>query len=243
MLLHRERQRARASVDEDGKSYLDYRRLVGGRSSSAMPHADSRRRRAAARRRAGLSFRCADWRARSRLAEVLCELLPSLEVVRLVSSGTEATMSAIRLARGYTGRDLLVKFEGCYHGHSDSLLVKGGLGPPDLRRAEFRRASRQDVGAAHAWCSTTTTSPGYAAAVRRKRRADRRGDRRAGCRQHERLIVGQPEFLQAHPRELCSAHGALLIFDEVMTGFRVGLGKCAQGLYGIKPDLTRRSAR
>jgi glutamate-1-semialdehyde 2,1-aminomutase len=160
-------------------------------------------------------------------------MLPSLDLVRLVSSGTEATMSAIRLARGWTGRDLLIKFEGCYHGHSDSLLVKAGSGlltfgnpssggvPADLARHTVVLNYNDPEGLAAAFAEH---GPKIAAVI---------VEPVAG---NMNLIAPQPAFLQSM-RALCSTHGAVLIFDEVMTGFRVGPGG-AQGLYGITPDLT-----
>ena len=217
-------------VDEDGKSYLDY---LGSWGPLVLGLADAdvvaAVQQTAAR---GLSFG-APTASEVEIAEVLCELLPSLEMVRLVSSGTEATMSAIRLARGYTGRDLLVKFEGCYHGHSDSLLVKAGSG-----LLTFGEPSSGGV-PADAAQHTLVLDYNDVAGVRRL--FAEKGERIAAVivepvAGNMNVVVGQPEFLGAL-RELCSAHGALLIFDEVMTGFRVGLG-CAQGLYGIKPDLT-----
>lgn len=167
------------------------------------------------------------------LAELICEAMPSIEMVRLVSSGTEATMSALRVARGFTGRDLTVKFEGCYHGHVDSLLVKAGSGMATLGIADTQ-------GVPEAFAATTIPLPfndleAVASAF------DKQGDRIAavivepivgnmGC------VPPQPGFLQGL-RDLTSKHGALLIFDEVMTGFRVSYGG-AQELYGIRPDLT-----
>jgi glutamate-1-semialdehyde 2,1-aminomutase len=217
-------------TDEDGKSYLDY---VGSWGPLVLGHAHpqvvSAVQRAAAK---GLTFG-APTAGEVDLADHLCDLLPSLEMVRLVSSGTEATMSAIRLARGYTGRDLLVKFEGCYHGHSDGLLVKAGSGlltfgnpssggvPADVAKHTLV-LDYNDVAALEA-----------AFAEHGERIATVIVEPVAG---NMNLIAPQPEFLQAI-RALCSKHGAVLIFDEVMTGFRVGL-KCAQGLYNITPDLT-----
>jgi len=167
------------------------------------------------------------------MAELICESVPSVEMVRLVSSGTEATMSALRVARGFTGRDLTIKFEGCYHGHVDSLLVKAGsgvatLGLPDSPgvpkgfsdttiSASFNDAgSVEDAFKAH---------PNKIAAVIVEPVAGN-----MGC------VPPAPGFLQAL-RDLCTKHGALLIFDEVMTGFRLALGG-AQELYGIRPDMT-----
>lgn len=217
-------------TDEDGQTYLDY---VGSWGPLVLGHAHpdvvGAVQRAAAK---GLSFG-APTAGEVELADRLCELLPSLKMVRLVSSGTEATMSAIRLARGYTGRDLLVKFEGCYHGHSDGLLVKAGSGlltfgnpssggvPADVAKHTLV-LDYNDVAALEA-----------AFAEHGERIATVIVEPVAG---NMNLIAPRPEFLQAI-RALCSKHGAVLIFDEVMTGFRVG-AKCAQGLYGITPDLT-----
>ena len=159
--------------------------------------------------------------------------MPSMEMVRLVNSGTEATMSALRLARGFTGRDLTIKFEGSYHGHVDSLLVKAGSGIATLGIPDT-------AGVPRAFADTTVALPFNSIdAVERAFRE--RGDAIAavivepvagnmGC------IPPAPGFLEAL-RELCSRHGALLIFDEVMTGFRVAFGG-AQALYSIRPDLT-----
>ena len=167
------------------------------------------------------------------IADLLCDLVPSLDMVRLVSSGTEATMSAIRLARGHTGRDVLVKFEGCYHGHSDSLLVKAGSGaltfgnpssagvPADLARHTMVLAYNDPQQLADAFARHGET---IAAVI---------VEPVVG---NMNLIAPTAEFL-ATMREQCTKHGAVLIFDEVMTGFRVGLTG-AQGLYGIAPDLS-----
>src|SRR5579863_2420563 len=167
------------------------------------------------------------------LAELIRECVPSIEIVRLVNSGTEATMSALRVARGFTGRDLSIKFEGCYHGHVDSLLVKAGSGMATLGIADT-------AGVPEAFAATTIALPfnsiaGVEAAFRE------RGDKIAavivepvvgnmGC------VPPAPGFLEAL-RELCTRYGALLIFDEVMTGFRLALGG-AQQRFGIRPDLT-----
>jgi glutamate-1-semialdehyde 2,1-aminomutase len=165
------------------------------------------------------------------MAELLCALLPSLEMVRLVSSGTEATMSAIRLARGFTGRDLLIKFEGCYHGHSDSLLVKAGSGAADLRQSESSGGVPADL-VKHTLVLDYNDPGGLEAAF------TEHGSRIAGViveavAGNMNLIAPRPAFLQTM-RDLCTRHGAVLIFDEVMTGFRVG-PQGAQGLYGITP--------
>jgi glutamate-1-semialdehyde 2,1-aminomutase len=167
------------------------------------------------------------------LAEAICDAVPSIEMVRLVNSGTEATMSAIRVARGFTGRDLVVKFEGCYHGHVDSLLVKAGSGMATLGIADTR-------GVPKAFCDTTLALPfNSEEAVEAAFRAH--GDRIAAVIVEP--VVGNmgcvpplPGYLESL-RRITAQHGALLIFDEVMTGFRVAFGG-AQHLYGIRPDLT-----
>lgn len=217
-------------TDADGKEYLDY---VGSWGPLILGHAHpevvTAVQDAAAR---GLSFGAPTEREVD-MADLLCDLLPSLEMVRLVSSGTEATMSAIRLARGYTGRNLLIKFEGCYHGHSDSLLVKAGSGmltfgnpssagvPADLAKhtlvLDYNDANQLES----------------AFAEHKERIAAVIVEPVAG---NMNLIAPRQDFLAAM-RRLCTQHGAVLIFDEVMTGFRVGLA-CAQGYYGITPDLT-----
>ena len=167
------------------------------------------------------------------LAELISQCVPSLEMVRLVNSGTEATMSALRVARGFTGRDLIVKFEGCYHGHVDSLLVKAGSGLATLGIADT-------VGVPASFAATTIALP-YNSIPAIEEAFQKRGSGIAavivepiagnmGC------VPPEEGFLHAL-RELTEAHGALLIFDEVMTGFRVALGG-AQQLYGIRPDLT-----
>jgi glutamate-1-semialdehyde 2,1-aminomutase len=167
------------------------------------------------------------------LAELIRECVPSVEMLRLVSSGTEATMSALRVARGFTGRDLAVKFEGCYHGHVDSLLVKAGSGMATLGIADT-------AGVPEAFAATTIALPfnsvdAVEAAFRE------RGDRIAAVIVEP--VVGNmgcvpplTGFLEAL-RQITAQHGALLIFDEVMTGFRLALGG-AQQLFGIRPDLT-----
>src|SRR5437764_1478246 len=167
------------------------------------------------------------------LADAIIDAVPSIEMVRLVNSGTEATMSAIRVARGFTGRDLTVKFEGCYHGHVDSLLVKAGSGMATLGIADTR-------GVPSGFSDTTIALPFNSVdAVEQAFR--KHGERIAsvivepvvgnmGC------VPPQPGYLEAL-REITERHGALLIFDEVMTGFRLACGG-AQELYGIRPDLT-----
>jgi glutamate-1-semialdehyde 2,1-aminomutase len=167
------------------------------------------------------------------LAERLCELVPSIERVRLVSSGTEATMTAIRLARGFSGRSIIVKFEGCYHGHADALLVKAGSGA-----LTFGHPSSAGVPAETA-AHTLVLAYNDVAAVRAA--FERQGTQIAAVivepvAGNMNLVLPAPGFLDAL-REECTRHGAVLIFDEVMTGFRVALGG-AQARYGIRPDLT-----
>jgi glutamate-1-semialdehyde 2,1-aminomutase len=167
------------------------------------------------------------------LAELIRDCVPSIEMVRLVNSGTEATMSALRVARGFTGRDLTIKFEGCYHGHVDSLLVKAGSGMATLGIADT-------AGVPEAFAATTVALP-FNSIEAIETAFRERGDQIAavivepvvgnmGC------VPPQPGFLEAL-RRITAQHGALLIFDEVMTGFRLALGG-AQQRYGIKPDLT-----
>lgn len=216
--------------DADGNRYLDY---VGSWGPMILGHAPPQVIDAVTDQiRQGLSFGTPT-ELETQMADRLCELVPSLELVRMVNSGTEATMSAIRLARGYTGRDKLVKFEGCYHGHSDSLLVKAGSGALTLGVP-----SSPGVPAALAELTVTLD---YNDLDQVRDTFDRSGEEIAcvivepvagnmGC------IPPAPGFLEGL-RALCDQYGGLLIFDEVMTGFRVALGG-AQGRYGITPDLT-----
>lgn len=216
--------------DADGRAYLDY---VGSWGPLILGHAHpevvAAVQQAAAR---GLSFG-APTEAELEMADLLCRLVPSMDMVRLVSSGTEATMSAIRLARGYTGRDMLVKFEGCYHGHSDSLLVKAGSG-----LLTFGNPSSGGVPADLAQHTLVLPYNDVTALVEA---FAQQGDKIAAAilepvAGNMNLVVPSRAFLQTL-RELTAKHGAVLIFDEVMTGFRVGLGS-AQGLFGITPDLS-----
>lgn len=216
--------------DADGKWYTDY---VGSWGPMILGHAHPEVIAAVQQAAAnGLGFG-APTEAEVEMADLLCELVPSMDMVRLVSSGTEATMSAIRLARGYTGRDVLIKFEGCYHGHSDSLLVKAGSGaltfgnpssggvPADLAQHTMVLAYNDPQQLADAFAQ--------------------HGDKIAAVIVEPvvgnmNLIRPTQAFLQAM-RDLTAQHGAVLIFDEVMTGFRVGL-RSAQGFFGITPDLS-----
>jgi glutamate-1-semialdehyde 2,1-aminomutase len=216
--------------DVDGNEYIDY---VGSWGPLLLGHRHPEI--IAALERAltiGTSFG-APTAQEIELAEAICRAVPSIEMVRLVNSGTEATMSAIRVARGFTGRDLIVKFEGCYHGHVDSLLVKAGSGMATLGIADTQ-------GVPKAFAETTIALPYNSVdAVEQAFRA--RGDQIAAIIVEP--VVGNmgcvpplPGYLEAL-REITARHGALLIFDEVMTGFRVAFGG-AQARYNIKPDLT-----
>jgi glutamate-1-semialdehyde 2,1-aminomutase len=214
----------------DDRRYIDY---VGSWGPMILGHAHPQVIAAVQEVAAnGLSFG-APTTLETQLARRVVELMPSIELVRFVSSGTEATMSAIRLARGFTGRDTIVKFEGCYHGHSDSLLIKAGSG---------------------ALTFGVPTSPGVPKALARHtvtlnyndidqvERVFRQIGETVACVIVEPVagnmncVLPAPDFLQTLRRE-CDRTGALLIFDEVMTGFRVALGG-AQALYGVRPDLT-----
>ena len=216
--------------DADGNRYIDY---VGSWGPLILGHADKRVTSALKRVIAnGTSFGAAT-EAEIRLAEMICLAMPSIEMLRFVNSGTEATMSAIRLARAFTGRERIIKFEGCYHGHSDSLLVSGGsgmatLGIPDSPGVLRQAASYTMVAVYNNLASVQQIFdkyPGEIAAIIVEPVAANMG-----------LVHPARGFL-AGLRKLTNKYGALIIFDEVITGFRVAY-KGAQGLSGIKPDLT-----
>ena len=216
--------------DADGRVYIDY---VGSWGPLVVGHAHPdvvKAAQQAAER--GLSFG-APTEQEVEMAELLCRLVPSLEQVRLVNSGTEATMSAIRLARGHTGRHRIVKFEGCYHGHADALLVKAGSGA--LTFGQPSSAGVPEETAAH----TMVLEYNNEIALERAFANDADGiaavivEPVAG---NMNLVAPRLSFLE-QLRTLCTRHGTVLIFDEVMTGFRVALGG-AQALYGVQPDLT-----
>jgi len=216
--------------DADGKRYIDYMGSWGTAvAGHAHPQVVEAVREAAGR---GLSYG-APTEAEVEMAEVLCKLVPSMALVRLVSSGTEATMTALRLARGFTGRPKIIKFEGCYHGHGDSLLVKAGSGALTFGNPSSAGVPPEIAG------HTVVLSFNDTAQLEdafRKMAGEIAGVIVEPIAGNMNLVEGTPEFL-GRMRELCTQHGAVLIFDEVMTGFRVGLG-CAQGRYGITPDLT-----
>ena len=215
--------------DADGKKYTDY---VGSWGPMIVGHCHPEVVKAVQDAAAqGLGFG-APTAGELDLANLLCTLLPSLEMVRLVSSGTEATMSAIRLARGFTGRSRIVKFEGCYHGHSDGLLVKAGSG-----LLTFGQPSSSGVPAEIAQLTTVLD---YNDAAGLEKCFAERGHEIAAVivevvAGNMNLVAPKREFLDAM-RSHCTQYGAVLILDEVMTGFRVSL-QGAQGYYGIKPDL------
>jgi glutamate-1-semialdehyde 2,1-aminomutase len=214
----------------DGREFIDY---VGSWGPMILGHADPAVIKAVQETAVnGLSFG-APTEIETVVARKIIELVPSIELIRMCSSGTEATMSAIRLARGYTKRNKIIKFEGCYHGHSDSLLVKAGSGmltlgvptspgvPPELA-AHTVTLSYND--AAQVRAAFAEIGPDVACVI---------VEPVAG---NMNCIPPVPGFLEAL-REQCTRHGAVLIFDEVMTGFRVAKGG-AQELYGVRPDLT-----
>ncbi|MGZ3238470.1 MAG: glutamate-1-semialdehyde 2,1-aminomutase [Burkholderiaceae bacterium] len=216
--------------DADGKRYIDY---IGSWGPAIVGHAHpvvvKAVQEAAAR---GLSFG-APTEGEIEMAEEICRLVPSIEQVRLVSSGTEATMSALRLARGATGRDKIVKFEGCYHGHADSLLVKAGSGL--LTFGNPTSAGVPEDFVKHTLVLDYNNTQQLEDAFKEM------GDEIAcvivePVAGNMNLVRATPEFLHAM-RRLCTQHGAVLIFDEVMSGFRVALNG-AQSLFGIRPDIT-----
>ena len=216
--------------DVDGNVYIDYvgswGPLIAGH---AHPDVVKAVQQAAER---GLSFG-APTEAELEMATLLLKLVPSMEQVRLVSSGTEATMSAIRVARGFTGRSKIIKFEGCYHGHADALLVKAGSGA--LTFGQPSSAGVPAETAAHTLVLDFNNEAALTDVFARE------GNEIAAVIiepvvGNANLIAPMSGYLQ-HLRELCTQHGTVLIFDEVMTGFRVALGG-AQALYNIKPDMT-----
>ncbi len=225
-----ERAEGALMFDVDGKSYIDY---VGSWGPMICGHANPEIIDSVVETvRKGLSFGTPT-RVEVELAEQICDVMPNLDLVRMTCSGTEATMSAIRLARGFTGRDKIIKFEGCYHGHADSLLVKAGSGALTM-------GVPNSPGVPEALAQNTITLE--------YNNIDQVRQVMADIGQEIACIIVDPVagnmncvppvdgFLQSL-RDTCDASGSVLIFDEVMTGFRVGLTG-AQGLYGITPDLT-----
>ena len=216
--------------DVEGRRYIDY---VGSWGPMVVGHTHPAVVAAVQAASARALSYGAPTEAETLLAERLCELLPSIERVRLVSSGTEATMTAIRLARGFTRRKVIIKFEGCYHGHADALLVKAGSGA--LTFGHPSSAGVPEETAAHTLVLSYNDVEAVLAAFKRQ------GAQIAAVivepvAGNMNLVLPAPGFLEAL-REQCARHGALLVFDEVMTGFRVALSG-AQGRYSIRPDLT-----
>ena len=216
--------------DSEDKKYLDY---VGSWGPMILGHAHPEIVKVVNdAAKCGLSFG-APTEIETQMANKICDLMPSIEKIRMVNSGTEAAMSAIRLARGYTGRDIIIKFEGCYHGHTDSLLVKAGSGaltfgvptspgvPTDLAKYTVT-LTYNDI---HQLQDTFKKIGNKVAAVIIEPIAGNMS-----------LVPGNQEFLNTL-RELCNKHQSVLIFDEVMTGFRVALGG-AQSIFNITPDIT-----
>ena len=216
--------------DVDGNKYIDY---VGSWGPAILGHAPKvivdAVREAAAR---GISFGIPN-PLEVEMAEFICGWMPSIEKVRMVNSGTEATMSCIRLARGFTGRDKIIKFDGCYHGHVDALLVKSGSGPLTHGRPD-------SAGIPQAFINLTISLPFNSVDLVRKAFRENENEIATVILEpipaNAGLYFPSDDFLPSL-REECDKHGTVLIFDEVMTGFRVGRGG-AQEFYGIKPDLT-----
>ena len=217
-------------TDVEGKRYIDY---IGSWGPMILGHAHPDVIKTVQEAVThGLGFG-APTEIEIEMADLLCELVPSMDLVRMVSSGTEATMSAIRLARGYTGRDKIVKFEGCYHGHADSLLVKAGSGALTL--------GEPSSGGVPASLAEHTLTLTYNDLGSVSQCFEQLGDQIAciivePVAGNMNCIPPQAGFLEGL-RAICDQYGVVLIFDEVMTGFRVSLGG-AQEFYGVKPDLT-----
>lgn len=216
--------------DEDDNCYLDF---VGSWGPMILGHGHEEVLKCVQEAcQRGLSFGAAT-AAEVDMAELVCELVPSVEMVRMVNSGTEAVMSAIRVARGFTGRDKIIKFAGCYHGHSDGLLVQAGSG--------VMTAGVPDSLGVPMGCTRDTLSARYNDLQSVKAHFERCGEEIAAVivepvAANMGVVPPIPGFLEGL-RSLCDNYGALLIFDEVITGFRLGLDG-AQGYYGIAPDLT-----
>ena len=217
-------------TDADGKTYIDY---VGSWGPMILGHAHPAIEEAVVEAaRQGLSFGAATERE-VEMAELICQLVPSIEMVRMVNSGTEAVMSAIRVARGFTGRDKIIKFNGCYHGHSDGLLVQAGSG--------VMTAGVPDSGGVPNGCTRDTLTATYNDLDSVKALFAANQNEIAAIivepvAANMGVVLPQPGFLQGL-RDICDAHGSLLIFDEVITGFRLKIDG-AQGFFGVRPDLT-----
>ena len=216
--------------DEEGREYIDY---IGSWGPMILGHAHPAvLESVASAAKDGLSFGAAT-RREVEMAELICSIVPGMEMVRMVNSGTEAVMSAIRVARGYTGRNKIIKFSGCYHGHTDAMLVKAGsglmtqgipgsIGVPTGCTADTLTAKYNDLESVKALFSA---NPGEIAAVILEPVGANMG-----------VVLPREGFLSGL-RRLCDQEGSILIFDEVITGFRLALGG-AQEYYGVQPDLT-----
>lgn len=220
-----------ASVwDVDGNRYTDY---IGSWGPMILGHNHPAIREAVCKAaEKGLSFGAAT-EAEVEMAELICSLVPSVEMVRMVNSGTEAVMSAVRAARGYTGRNKIIKFEGCYHGHSDAMLVKAGSG--------VMTAGIPDSAGVPSGCAEDTLTAVYNDLSGVERLFEENGGEIAALilepvAANMGVVLPENGFLEG-VRALCTKYGAVLIFDEVITGFRLQIDG-AQGLYGIAPDLT-----
>lgn len=216
--------------DEDDNKYIDF---VGSWGPMILGHNNKAVLEAVTEAcKMGLSYGAAT-AAEVEMAKLVCEMVPSIEMVRMVNSGTEAVMSAIRTARGFTGRNKIIKFTGCYHGHSDGLLVKAGSG--------VMTAGVPDSLGVPKGCTEDTLSAIYNDLDSVKEHFDRCGEEIAAIivepvAANMGVVPPKPGFLEGL-RSICDEYGALLIFDEVITGFRLGIDG-AQGYYGVKPDLT-----
>ena len=217
-------------TDADGKTYIDY---VGSWGPMILGHSHPAIEEAVVEAaRQGLSFGAATERE-VEMAELICQLVPSIEMVRMVNSGTEAVMSAIRVARGFTGKDKIIKFNGCYHGHSDGLLVQAGSG--------VMTAGVPDSGGVPSGCTRDTLTATYNNLDSVKALFAANQNEIAAIivepvAANMGVVPPQPGFLQGL-RDICDEHGSLLIFDEVITGFRLKIDG-AQGYFGVRPDLT-----
>ncbi|GFI09810.1 MAG: glutamate-1-semialdehyde 2,1-aminomutase [Lachnospiraceae bacterium] len=217
-------------TDADGRTYLDY---VGSWGPMILGHGHPAVLEAVEQAcKKGLSFGAAT-EAEVEMAELICSIVPSIEMVRMVNSGTEAVMSAVRASRGYTGRNKLVKFAGCYHGHSDAMLVKAGSG--------VMTAGVPDSAGVPSGCTEDTLTAVYNDLESVEKLFEAYGKEIAAvivepAGANMGVVLPEKGFLEGL-RRICTEHGSLLIFDEVITGFRLGLSG-AQGYYGIEPDLT-----
>lgn len=217
-------------TDEDGNTYIDY---IGSWGPMLLGHNHPAIRESVVETAAhGLSYG-ATTEIEVRMARLICELVPSIELVRMVNSGTEAVMSAIRAARGYTKRDKIIKFNGCYHGHSDGLLVKAGSG--------VMTAGVPDSSGVPAGCTQDTLTADYNNLDSVRELFAVQGEQIAAIivepvGANMGVVLPKPGFLEGL-REICDQYGSLLIFDEVITGFRLAIDG-AQGYFGVKPDLT-----